>query len=75
MEQLLELLEEIRPDVDFKTETNLIDDGILDSFDVISTIQEINDAFDIEIQPTDIVPRNFNSVSAMWQMIQRLMEE
>ncbi|MBD5103207.1 MAG: acyl carrier protein [Subdoligranulum sp.] len=75
MEQLLELLEEIRPDVDFKTETNLIDDGILDSFDVISTIQEINDAFDIEIQPTDIVPQNFNSVSAMWQMIQRLMEE
>lgn len=75
MEQLLELLEEIRPDVDFKTETNLIDDGILDSFDVISTIQEINDAFDIEVQPTDIVPRNFNSVSAMWQMIQRLMEE
>ena len=74
MDKLLELLKGIRPDVDFETETALIDDGILDSFDIVSIVGELNDTFDINITPVDIVPENFNSAEAMWDMIQRLSE-
>ena len=45
MEKLMQILQEIRPDVDFENETALIDDGILDSFDVVSIISELDDAF------------------------------
>lgn len=57
MDELLELLEDIKPTVDFRTCTGLIDDGYLDSFDILSIVSELNDAFGIEISPVDIVPR------------------
>lgn len=75
MEQLIELLQDIKPDVDFNTCTTLIDDGILDSFDIISAVQEMNDAFGIEIPAAEIVPENFNSAAALWAMIQRLQQD
>lgn len=53
---------------------SLIDDGILDSFDIVSIVGELNDTFDIDITPADIVPENFNSAEAMWDMIQRLQD-
>ena len=74
MEKLIEILEGIRPDVDFNTSADLIDDGILDSFDVVSIVAEISDEFDVDIGADDIVPENFNSVSAMMNMIDRLSE-
>lgn len=74
MEELLEILNEVNADVDFETESSLIDDGILTSFDIVSIVGELNDAFDIEITPVDIVPENFNSAEAMWAMIQRLQD-
>ena len=74
MEQLLEILTEVNADVDFETCDTLIDDGILDSFDIVSIVGELNDTFDIEITPVDIVPENFNSAEAMWEMIQRLQD-
>ncbi len=74
MDELLDILEEIKPDVDIKTCVTLIDDGILDSFDIISAINEINSTFDIQIPPAEIVPENFNSAAALWDMIQRLMD-
>ena len=52
----------------------LIDDGIFSSFDIVSLVGELNDAFDIDITPVDIVPENFNSAEAMWEMIQRLQD-
>lgn len=71
MEKLLKILSEIRPDVDFK-ETRLIDSGILDSFDIIVLVGELNDAFDIEIGVEHFLPENFNSVEAIMDLINRL---
>ena len=72
MEQLLELLKGIRPDVDFENETALIDDGILDSFDVVSIISELDDQFDVQIRITELDPENFNSVEAIWKLVKEL---
>ena len=74
MEELLEILEEIRPNVDFENETALVDGQILSSFDILSIISEISEEFDIEVTPAQIVPANFNSAKAMWEMIQRLQK-
>lgn len=75
MDKILEILKEIRPDVDFENETKLIDDNILDSFDIISIVGEFNDTFGIEINVEDLEPENFNTVSAMKELIDRLQEE
>lgn len=75
MEELLEILSDIRPDVDFETETELIDAKILNSFDIVSIVGDVNDTFDIEISAADLVPENFNSARAMYEMICRLQEE
>ena len=75
MDELMEILQELRPDVDFETETALIDDGILDSFDIVALVGELNDAFDIEIKPNNLIPVNFNSAQAMLAMIQSLQDE
>ena len=72
MEELMEILEDIRPDVDFETETALIDGKILASFDILSIIAEISDAFGISLSPAEIIPENFNSAQALWAMICRL---
>ncbi|SEW34282.1 phosphopantetheine-binding protein [[Clostridium] fimetarium] len=74
MEELLEILNEVNADVDFASCESLIDDGILDSFDIVSIVGELNDAFDVEISPVDIIPKNFNSAKAMWAMIERLQD-
>ena len=74
-EQLLKLLKEIRPDVDFENEKKLIDNGVLDSFDIISTVQEMNDAFGVEIDVEDLEPANFNTVEAMMELIEKLQAE
>lgn len=72
MEKLMEILKGIRPDVDFANETALIDDGILDSFDVVSIISELDDAFDVQIRITELDPDNFNSAEAIWALVQKM---
>lgn len=72
MEELLNLLAEIRPDVDFENEEALIDDGLLDSFDVVSIISEIDDKFGVQIRITELDPESFNSVDNLWNLIQSL---
>lgn len=74
-ETLMEILTDLRPDVDFETETSLISGGILESFDIVSLVAELTDEFDITIRPKDLVPENFNSVEAMLHMIETLMED
>lgn len=75
MEKLLEILKGIRPDVDFETETALIDDGILDSFDVVSIISELDDAFGVQVRITELDPENFNSAESIWKLVQELKEK
>lgn len=75
MKELLEILNEINPGIDYETETGLIDEALLDSFSILSLIPELEDAFGITITPADMVPANFNSANAMWSMINRLKEE
>lgn len=74
-EELMEILGRLRPEVEFERETGLMDDNILDSFDMVSLIGEINEAFDIEVSFDDIEPENFNSVDAMLELIRKLQEE
>lgn len=68
----MHILQEIRPDVDFENEKALIDDGILDSFDVVSIISELDDAFDVQIRITELDPENFNSVESIWNLVNDL---
>ena len=75
MEELMKILEELRPDVDFESETGLIANGILDSFDIVSLVNELSDAFDVEIKPSDLIPDNFNSASAILALVERLQDE
>lgn len=72
MEQLMEILNDIQPDVDYENCKTLIDDELLDSFAILSIVSELEEAFDIEVTPVDIVPENFNSAEALWEMVQRL---
>lgn len=72
MEKLLEILEDIQPNVDYRNCTSLIDDEILDSFAILSIVGEIEDEFEVSVTPAEIVPENFNSAEALWGMIERL---
>ena len=74
MDKLLQILSENCSDIDFLIETNLIDDGILTSLDIVMLVGEINDAFDVEITAEDLVPENFNSAEAIYALICRLQE-
>lgn len=72
MEELLTILKEAKPEIDFSTEKKLVDNSIFDSFDIVQLVMQLNEAFDIEIGAEEIVPENFNSAESIWQMIQRL---
>ena len=75
MEDLLEILSGLHPEVDFETCDTLIDDKILDSFDIVSIISEIEDQFDVVISAEKITPQNFNSAEALYALIQELEDE
>ena len=75
MEELLEILQELHPDVNFEEEEHLIDDKILDSFDIISIISEIAEQFDVVISAEHILPESFNSAKALYELIKQLEDE
>lgn len=75
MEELLEILRDLHPDVDFETCNDLVDAGILDSFDIVTVISEISDTFDVVISADEIVPENFNSAKALFNLIQTKLED
>ena len=75
MDRIMQILQEARPDVDFEKEDKLIDDSILDSFDIISIVGDLNDTFDIEISAEELLPENFNSAEAILELVQKLQNE
>jgi len=75
MEQLIEILSGLHPEVDFENTDGLIDDGILDSLDIVSIVSSVYSEFDVTIPPEEIVPENFNSAAALMELIERLDEE
>lgn len=75
MEELIKILKDLHPDVDFDTCTTLIDDKILDSFDIVTVISEINEEFDVVIPAEEIVPENFNSAQALYALIKKIEDE
>lgn len=72
MEKIMSILSDLRPDIDFTAQERLIDEGILDSFDVIALVSELNDSFDIDIGAGDLLPENFNSAAAIAALVARL---
>ena len=74
MDQLIEILNSLHPDVDFATATDLVDEGVLDSLDIVTLVTEIDAAFDVTIPAEEIVPENFNSAEALMALIERLDE-
>ena len=72
MDQVLAILKNAKPDVDFASEKALIDNTILDSFDIISIVTDLNDTFNVEINIASLLPENFNSAEAIWELVQKL---
>lgn len=75
MEKLLSILNDLHPDVDFENNESLIDDGILDSLDIVTLVTEIYAEFDVTIPAEEIVPENFNSAKALMELITKIDEE
>ena len=75
MDEIIEILSDVVPDVDFENCTTLIDDSILESLDIVSIIAELSDAYDITIPAREIVAENFNSAATMLDMVNRLLDE
>ena len=75
LERIIEILEEIKSDVDYTMEDQLVDGGILDSFDIVALVSELKNEFDVEIGIEDLTPENFNSAETICNLIERLQEE
>lgn len=75
LDAVIAMLEEINDDVDFETEDKLVDNRVFDSFDILSVISAIDDEFDVSVPAKDIIPENFNSAQAIYEMIVRLADE
>ena len=75
MDKVIEILESVKPGVDYKNEKSLVDNGILESFDIITIISKLNDEFDIEFSVKEVIPENFNSAEALYKTVCKLEEE
>lgn len=74
MNELLTILRELHPDIDFETATGLVEDSVLTSLDIVTIVTEVADRLDVNIPAEEILPENFDSATALWQLIQRLDE-
>lgn len=75
MDELMNILTELHPDIDFTTEDGLIDNGILDSFDIVTLAAEIDDRIGVSIPAEELLPENFNSADAIFALLERLQED
>lgn len=72
MDKLIEILEDLKPGVDYETVNNLVDGRYLDSLTILSLVAEIEEEFDVEIPTVEIIPANFNSAKSLWELINKL---
>lgn len=75
MDTLLCILNALHPEIDFSQESNLIDDGILDSFDIVTLLTDIEDAFGVTLRAEHLIPENFASAESLFTLIRRLMQQ
>ena len=75
MDRIIEILKSVHPEVDYETESGLIDKRIFDSFDVVTLVGELMDEFDVEITAEHMIPENFNSAQAIYNLVSSLEEE
>ena len=75
MDEVIEILEELKPGVDYETNEELVSKRVLDSLTILALVAELEDAFDITIPAVEIVEPNFNSAQAIWNLVERLMDE
>lgn len=74
-DQIISILSELRPEFDFTQSANFIEDGMLDSFDIVALVSELDSRFDISINGMDIIPENFASIEAIEKLIRINMAE
>ncbi|MBO4795089.1 MAG: acyl carrier protein [Clostridia bacterium] len=74
MDKIIEMLLQLHPDLDIECDS-LVDDGILNSIDVVTLVTEIFNEFDVTVPASEIVPENFNSAEAIWEMVSGLLDE
>lgn len=75
MKKIIEILNEMKPGIDFENTEGIISKGLLTSMEIVQLVMELNDAFDIEISPIDIVPENFESVFAIQKLVEKCLDE
>ncbi len=75
MKELIEILEGLNPDIDYENTKDLVDGHYLDSLTILSLVSEIEEKFEVEIPTIEIVPNNFNSVEALWNLITKLQKD
>lgn len=74
-EKVLSILKEIRPEFDFEESDNFVEDGYLDSFDIVTLVSELETAFDVVIDGLDVLPENFETVRDICNMVNKSREE
>lgn len=75
MDQIIEILKGVREDIDYENETSLVDGGLLDSFDIVGLVTELKEAYDIDITVDDLIPENFNSAEAIYDLVERKLND
>jgi len=69
--ELIELLSDIRPEIDFEGESGFVDNGLLDSLDIVTIMDAISEQFDVDLGPDEMIKENFNSIDGMISMIEK----
>lgn len=74
-EKIFSMLKEIRPEFDFEESDNFVEDGYLDSFDIVTLVSELETAFGVVIDGLDVLPENFETVQAICNMVNKSKEK